>query len=147
MTLPVAVIVVYPGEPECDFIGPYNEYAVADLKTHLPYWVRSWDPARKVWKVRRDRLAEFLDIIDPYYTYFVFDSTNQFGDTAPPPPLQSAPPPTNTVWSALHLSPGAPKEVVRAAYRALAALHHPDAGGDTATMAKINDAYDRIMKP
>ena len=47
-------------------------------------------------------------------------------------------------YAALHLQPGAPQPVVKAAYRALAQVHHPDAGGDTAVMARINAAYSTI---
>lgn len=33
-------------------------------------------------------------------------------------------------------------EVIEARYKSLARVHHPDAGGNTETMAKINAAYD-----
>lgn len=46
----------------------------------------------------------------------------------------------------LYLAPGAPWEVVQAAYRALAGLHHPDRGGDTAKMQEINEAYEALKK-
>jgi DnaJ homolog subfamily A member 2 len=42
----------------------------------------------------------------------------------------------------LHLLPSAPPEVRRAAYRALAMLHHPDKGGDVETMKRINAAWE-----
>ncbi|HEY7182350.1 MAG TPA: J domain-containing protein [Blastocatellia bacterium] len=42
----------------------------------------------------------------------------------------------------LHLLDSAPPEVVRAAYKALALLHHPDAGGDQEQMTAINLAYE-----
>jgi len=35
---------------------------------------------------------------------------------------------------------------VKAAYRALATLHHPDRGGDTATMMALNAAYAQLEK-
>lgn len=54
-------------------------------------------------------------------------------------------PPTNPD-SVLHLAPGAPWEVVQAAYRALAGLHHPDRGGDTAKMQAINRAYEDLKR-
>lgn len=44
----------------------------------------------------------------------------------------------------LHITEDAPKEVVASAYKALALKHHPDRGGDTETMARINDAYDQL---
>jgi len=47
-------------------------------------------------------------------------------------------------YAILHLRPTAPKEVVKAAYRALASLHHPDRGGNQDAMKSINDAMDHI---
>jgi curved DNA-binding protein CbpA len=44
----------------------------------------------------------------------------------------------------LHLTDDAPWEVVQAAYKALAFLHHPDRGGSTTRMQQINSALDRI---
>jgi curved DNA-binding protein CbpA len=34
---------------------------------------------------------------------------------------------------------------VRAAYRALAARHHPDVGGDESTMKRLNAAYAALQ--
>jgi curved DNA-binding protein CbpA len=34
--------------------------------------------------------------------------------------------------------------VVKAAYKALAVLNHPDKGGETEVMQRINDAYRRL---
>ena len=47
----------------------------------------------------------------------------------------------------LHVQPDAPPEVIRASYRALMALHHPDVGGDHATAALINEAYGLLNDP
>lgn len=41
----------------------------------------------------------------------------------------------------LHVQPDAPAEVVKAAYRALIRVHHPDAGGDLEIATLINEAY------
>jgi hypothetical protein len=48
----------------------------------------------------------------------------------------------------LGLDPTANAEEIRAAYRRLAAAHHPDTvDGDASRMASINAAYDAIRKP
>ncbi len=47
----------------------------------------------------------------------------------------------------LHVQSDAPSEVIRAAYRALMALHHPDVGGDHATAALLNEAYSLLSDP
>lgn len=47
-------------------------------------------------------------------------------------------------YKVLGVSPGAPKEVVKAAYRALMKKHHPDVGGDPARAKEIEEAYRNI---
>lgn len=46
----------------------------------------------------------------------------------------------------LGVLPVAPREVVEAAYRALARQHHPDSGGAPGRMARINAAYEAVKK-
>ena len=46
----------------------------------------------------------------------------------------------------LFLRPDAPPEVVSAVYRTLAQRYHPDNGGDTALMTRLNVAYQQIME-
>lgn len=41
----------------------------------------------------------------------------------------------------LHVQSDAPAAVIKASYRALMALHHPDVGGDHAMAALLNEAY------
>jgi curved DNA-binding protein CbpA len=48
---------------------------------------------------------------------------------------------TTDAYAVLHLLPTAPPELIKAAYRCLAMIHHPDRGGDTEAMQRINSAY------
>ena len=41
----------------------------------------------------------------------------------------------------LHVQPDAPAEVIKAAYRALMGIHHPDKGGDVVKASLVNEAY------
>ncbi len=41
----------------------------------------------------------------------------------------------------LHVQADAPLEVIKASYRALMSLHHPDVGGDHAAAVLLNEAY------
>jgi curved DNA-binding protein CbpA len=41
----------------------------------------------------------------------------------------------------LHVQPDAPFEVIKASYRALMTLHHPDVGGDHDAAVLLNEAY------
>lgn len=48
-------------------------------------------------------------------------------------------------WEVLGVDRNADGRYIRGIYRSLAAEHHPDKGGDSATMARINDAYRQAM--
>jgi len=48
-------------------------------------------------------------------------------------------------YAVLYLLPGAPCEIVVAAHRALSKVLHPDAGGSTQAMQRINRAKDQIV--
>lgn len=61
----------------------------------------------------------------------------------PPPPPRAAPPSSH--HATLFLLSDAPIEVVQAAHRALALLHHPDRGGDVEKLKAINAARDAIV--
>lgn len=50
----------------------------------------------------------------------------------------------DVAYATLYLLPEAPPEVVKAAYRALAQIYHPDRGGDPAKMAAVNAAVKEI---
>lgn len=46
----------------------------------------------------------------------------------------------------LHVTEDAGPEVIRAAYRALSREHHPDSGGSTEKMQRLNKAMDRLVE-
>jgi hypothetical protein len=64
---------------------------------------------------------------------------------APPPPPPRTTPPSGP-YAVLHVAQDAPLEVCEAAYRALTKKAHPDMGGDTATMQRLNAAIEQIRK-
>jgi curved DNA-binding protein CbpA len=51
------------------------------------------------------------------------------------------------VYKTLQVDPEADYDVIRAAYRVLAAKHHPDAGGSGQRMAEINAAWNTVSDP
>jgi hypothetical protein len=48
-------------------------------------------------------------------------------------------------FETLGLQPGSTKAQITRAYKKLSTKHHPDKGGDEATMKKINDAYNKLV--
>ena len=130
----------------------------------LPSYSRVWAPAEKCWVISDlsiDQLVARWPTID--LRRMVADvragkSQQQEKRKTPPPP---PPPPkrpradiprdlmvpvdVRDAFAVLHLLPSAPLEVVKAAYKALALLHHPDhhPGPEAHTrMVAINRAVD-----
>lgn len=49
-------------------------------------------------------------------------------------------------WEILKVSPDAPLAEIRACYKQLATLYHPDAGGSSDRMAELNRAYEEAQR-
>jgi hypothetical protein len=62
------------------------------------------------------------------------------------PSLPERSPAAPSWWQVLGVAQDAPTEVVEAAYRALAAKHHPDRGGSHEAMARLNAAIEAARK-
>lgn len=116
---------------------PYNAGFVAALKSMIPWDCRDWDQERKVWSVDAIYANEAIRIVTSWYADV---QVIRYQASAPPPPPSSSSDP----FRILHLLPSAPGPLIHAAYRTLARLYHPDTGGDTTTMQRINAAYDRL---
>jgi len=129
---------------------PYDAEFIARLKDGLPPHARKFNPEHKYWWVDRDYVGEAARLFERHFPHGEFvDAPSARARTAPPPPPPRAPTPLDP-YAVLHLLPGAPLEVVEAAGRALAKLHHPDTkpahekAAATVAMARINAAIDRI---
>jgi hypothetical protein len=111
----------------------YDAAFVAAFKAAIPWDAREWDAANKLWHV------------DSAFAEVVMDLARAHGasvtDKRPSVAVSDqAPPALREACARLCITPDAPLAVAEAAYKALAKLHHPDVGGDTATMQAINDA-------
>ena len=121
------------------FTFPYDADLIEALKTEVPARHRSYDPTTRGWAVTDPRLAEqALALV----AWFFPDVAVLDGPHAPrdPRPIRR----DDAAFGELHLAPSAPPEVLDAAYRALARLHHPDLGGSNAAMQRLNAAYDAL---
>jgi len=119
------------------------------LKEDIPSHARRWHADQKTWWVAEAYRYELNQ-----WRVRWFENGRH---TTPPPsaPYQAhqapwawVPPGSGAhgAYAALHLLPTAPPALVKAAYRTLATLHHPDRGCDTATMAQLNAAYAELEK-
>jgi hypothetical protein len=122
---------------------------IEGLKDYVPASHRVYVPDRKTWRVDADAHAELHAwLSDARSTFHAriewlggeIDADQEREWT---PPKRARPKPVDP-YQALHLLPSAPPELVKVAYRCLAQIHHPDKGGDTATMQRINDAFKML---
>lgn len=115
----------------------------------LPAEARTFDRRQRCWYVSYRFLYEILDEGPRHFTALDVSGLE-------PPWCERAgthlkhergrrPPRGHAAYEVLHLAPDAPVEVVHAAYRALARLHHPDVGGQAEDMAKLNRAYAQVL--
>jgi hypothetical protein len=119
------------------------------LKSSITPDMRSYNPATREWFVDEDATGRMRRWLDYCRANLYAEVEWLEGETYEDPEAEWTPPkpkPTpGDPYVTLHLLPSAPPEVVKAAYRALATLHHPDKpGGDGERMKVINDAYRRL---
>jgi molecular chaperone DnaJ len=62
------------------------------------------------------------------------------------PPLPGSFPPLRDPYAVLGVKPGATATEIKAAYRALVKLHHPDAGGDEERIVALNAAWEMLRE-
>jgi len=121
------------------------------LKSRIPPHSRSYSADAKAWRIRSHyHLAKWLEEINWFDDVEVEEyeqarTERQYQRQAPPP--QTPPPsPRESALATLHLAPSAPPELIRAAHKALALIHHPDRGGVLELMKAINNAADVLLK-
>jgi acetone carboxylase gamma subunit len=111
---------------------------LAQLKASVPSRQRKWDPAAKRWLFRDvDTIEYVMHLLRQYGLTYEHDAG---GDG------HAAALPVRDAYAVLWLREGAPAELVTAAYKTLAKLYHPDAGGDTAYMQRINAAAELLRR-
>lgn len=120
----------------------YDPTAVEALKFAVPKGHRLWVPEERVWRIK----ARFWERVKTIFVQYGVFSAAEFNELKRPV--------GGGDWETLWVRQGAPVEVVDAAYRALARLHHPDlapAGTSEGKMAerhrrmvRINLAYEKL---
>jgi hypothetical protein len=118
--------------------------AIETLKRTVSPHLREYEPDTKQWFVAdaaRTQLDRWLGHL--FVTYGVeaeWITADDAGERAHKPhaPAKADP------FATLHLLPSAPPALIRAAYRELAKLSHPDAGGSHEAMLKLNKAYREL---
>ncbi len=131
------LIIWHPDGSAADVTFPYDAFVVAELKRAVPAPLRTYDPDSKTWTVAGRYVSAVYHVLAQ-----VFGEVEVEGSRTGP--ADHGGDPREAALVVLHLRPTAPPELVDAAYKCLARLHHPDAGGDTITMQRINSAVEQI---
>lgn len=118
---------------------PFDRDVVDSIKSIVPAHSRTYDPDQKAWYIA----SVYADIIQRLLEAVFIDVEMDSERTTSPPPSDRAP---RTEYTVLHLLPSAPPELVESAYKCLSRMHHPDAGGATATMQELNAAVATIRR-
>ena len=134
-----------------DFLG-----LVRSFKSRVDWQARRFDPHEKVWHLTRAAGGELrlwllahVAVDQRRLVGLTLDDLLEDDEPTAPPPPPPRPSPVrgpSSPYDVLWLRPGAPPELVKAAYRALAQLHHPDRGGDHEAMVAINRAFDALRR-
>ncbi len=124
----------------------FHIYLKAGLK---PLSYRHWDSVKKRWRVHAAKLPEVVLVASRWFQHVDYSEL--------PGPVQVTiaaaknkrevvvvPKDTASAHEVLFILPDAPREVIDAAYKALARMHHPDQGGDEEKMQRINRAYEEL---
>jgi len=114
---------------------PFDAGFVEQLKARIPAPLRRWDKLDKCWVIESAGIFRAVSLAEQYY--------GEVEDIAATTPTRAV---TATPHAVLHLLPDAPADLVPVVYRHLAKVKHPDRGGDTREMQRLNEAYETICK-
>jgi hypothetical protein len=123
--------------------APDDFDAIVQAVKSLPLDRRRYDPQRRLWRIASTSLLLGLGVyLGPDLAQRV---ERLLGKEEPRPSVLALPQTVEAAFTRLYLLPTAPRSVVKAVYRALAAETHPDVGGSTADMQRLNAARDTAM--
>jgi hypothetical protein len=118
----------------------FSPEMVAAIKAHIPSRQRTWKPEIRQWWFKPEAQTVMLALAERHCGDVQHIQEN--GDLAPALPAELV-----AAYRSLHLLPSAPDDLVKAAYRVMCKLHHPDTGGVTSQMQRVNEAYGRLTHP
>ena len=119
---------------------PFDGWLVDALKAEIPGHAWTYDPVAKPWTVAPAYAGVAIRLM-----YQAFTDVEVI-DAAAGPTADRGGDPREAALVVLHLRTSVPPELVDAAYKCLARLHHPDHGGSTATMQALNHAVEQIRE-
>lgn len=119
----------------------YDPTLVEEIKYHIDSTQRRWDAESRAWWFTANSIDRVLVLVDNYCTKREreIDSLRSHQDGSELSEEDVA------AYLCLHVTPSAPDALILAAYRTLAKVYHPDVGGSTQDMQRLNQAYKHLM--
>jgi len=121
---------------------PALQEAVDSLKRLISRAQRRFNAERREWSIHKSAAFQFYRWVD--YACTATGANIEWGPVAGSVARRETRP--ADPYSVLHLRETAPPELIKAAYRTLAQLYHPDRGGDAQVMTELNLAYELLTK-
>lgn len=113
--------------------SPFDRDFVEALKLAIPAPYREWSAEKKTWYIHEEYDETLIHVVESRGGKVIDKRPQGAALAVIPGPLQAA-------CTLLCVSPDAPLTVAEAAFKALARRHHPDVGGDTEMMQRLNNA-------
>lgn len=124
-----------------DVHSPYNKEYVETLKTVIQPSHRKWDAEQSVWHVNQIYLEELVGILKMYFDEVTTDLVDDPNSSA-----SASSVPDNMFLPVLEALKGLSDGTMEKVFRSLAFAVHPDAGGSTELMTKLNEAHEQVRK-
>ena len=139
----------------CLLTHPYSKRFIDYVRYNVSDNFRIWNPRKQAYKIHLLKLDEIIIAAKRYFDFIDWTSLpehvqirlalkvgkQRYGNR---PTEKISEPPKASPYEMLYLMDSAPIEVVKAAYKALALLHHPDRGGQVERFQQIKEAYEAI---
>jgi intergrase/recombinase len=116
-----------------DVVSPYKKDYVEDLKTVIQPSHRKWDPVKLVWHVNEMFLEELVGLLKMHFDEVITDLAEEEKTV-------------DNIFKPVFEALKNDKDSCDKVYRALAFALHPDHGGTTEQMTKLNQAHDAAVK-
>jgi hypothetical protein len=113
---------------------------VADLRPSIPFRFRTYDSRDKTWMVEPAYADLAIELLLKHFPDAEVPRRPRTSRTA------AAETDGDAQFQVFHLLPTAPPELVRAAYRTLAKIFHPDKGGGAEIMRRLTETHDALVR-
>lgn len=111
---------------------------IESLKSSINYRKRKWDPTGKRWLFHDDAIDDVILELSLHRIDFDMKETRERAKERPSTAIMTR----QQAAAELYLLPDAPADVITAVFRVLAKQYHPDMGGSTEQMQRLNAAME-----